>query len=223
MTGLEQHVLRYWEQEFPKLRPKKNRAGNRQFREKDITTIKYIKHLLHNEQYTVAGARKKLQDAGYREVEGQVDLLSAIMPVAPLYTTASAQVDGSTSEGNGFQTGAPDYTSILHPEPVVARGRKRKKDIADPPPQKDDFNRTDHTVLGDLKVSGTPQTSPLFLLSGQEPDYSSERQYALSNSSPIFSDLTVPEREAWSQIVQAKNSLLKQIIAELKSTRQLLS
>lgn len=87
MTGLEQHVIRYWEQEFPKLKPKKNRAGNRQFRDKDITTIKYIKHLLHNEQYTIAGARKKLQDAGYKEVEGQVDLLSSLMPPAPVYTS----------------------------------------------------------------------------------------------------------------------------------------
>jgi DNA-binding transcriptional MerR regulator len=59
MTGLEPHVLRYWESEFPQLHPKKNRAGNRAYRDKDIDIISYIKHLLYDEQYTIPGARKK--------------------------------------------------------------------------------------------------------------------------------------------------------------------
>ncbi len=59
-TDLEPHVLRYWESEFPILRPKKNRAGNRAYREKDIETILTIKHLLYEEQYTIPGAKKKL-------------------------------------------------------------------------------------------------------------------------------------------------------------------
>jgi DNA-binding transcriptional MerR regulator len=78
ITGIEQHVLRYWESEFPKLKPKKNRAGNRQYREKDIKIVRYIKHLLHNDMYTVQGAKKKLMESGYKEVEGQLDLLSSI-------------------------------------------------------------------------------------------------------------------------------------------------
>ncbi len=59
-TGLEPHVLRYWESEFTLLRPKKNRAGNRAYREKDIETIQTIKKLLYEEQYTIPGAKKKL-------------------------------------------------------------------------------------------------------------------------------------------------------------------
>ena len=47
MMGLEPHVLRYWESEFPQLRPKKNRAGNRAYRDKDIRLIEYIKYLLY--------------------------------------------------------------------------------------------------------------------------------------------------------------------------------
>ena len=39
MTGVKAHVLRYWESEFPDLRPKKNRAGNRSYREKDIRMV----------------------------------------------------------------------------------------------------------------------------------------------------------------------------------------
>ncbi|MCX7726693.1 MAG: MerR family transcriptional regulator [Chitinispirillaceae bacterium] len=60
ITDLEPYVLRYWETEFPQLRPKKSRGGNRAYREKDIDIIKYIKHLLYEEEYTISGAKKKL-------------------------------------------------------------------------------------------------------------------------------------------------------------------
>jgi DNA-binding transcriptional MerR regulator len=59
LTGLESHVLRYWETEFPQLRPKKNSAGNRAYRQKDIDIVRYIKFLLYEELYTIPGARKK--------------------------------------------------------------------------------------------------------------------------------------------------------------------
>jgi DNA-binding transcriptional MerR regulator len=60
MTGLEAHVLRYWEAEISKLRPKKNRSGNRAYREKDIGLILQIKRLLHEENYTIHGIKHKL-------------------------------------------------------------------------------------------------------------------------------------------------------------------
>ncbi len=62
-TGLEPHVLRYWESEFSQLRPKKNRAGNRAYREKDIEIIFAIKHLLYEEQYTIPGAKKRISES----------------------------------------------------------------------------------------------------------------------------------------------------------------
>ena len=62
MTGLEPHVLRYWESEFSQLRPKKNRSGNRAYREKDINIINYIKFLLYDEKFTIPGAKKKLAE-----------------------------------------------------------------------------------------------------------------------------------------------------------------
>ncbi len=62
MTGIKAHVLRYWETEFPSLRPKKNRAGNRNYRPKEIKAILVIKDLLYREKFTIGGARKKLQE-----------------------------------------------------------------------------------------------------------------------------------------------------------------
>ncbi len=62
MTGVKAHVLRYWETEFPTLRPKKNRAGNRNYRPRDIKAILVIRDLLYKEKFTISGARKKLQE-----------------------------------------------------------------------------------------------------------------------------------------------------------------
>jgi DNA-binding transcriptional MerR regulator len=68
-TSLEPHVLRYWESEFSQLRPKKNRAGNRAYRDKDIEIINYIKHLLYEEKFTIPGAKKKLSETKTPEIK----------------------------------------------------------------------------------------------------------------------------------------------------------
>ncbi|MDZ7270087.1 MAG: MerR family transcriptional regulator [candidate division KSB1 bacterium] len=60
ITDVKPHVLRYWETEFPELRPPKNRAGNRTYKLDDIRLIFRIKRLLYVEKYTVAGARERL-------------------------------------------------------------------------------------------------------------------------------------------------------------------
>lgn len=62
LTGLKDHVLRYWETQFDVLNPTKNRAGNRVYRPKEIELILLVKHLLYEEKYTIEGARRKLQE-----------------------------------------------------------------------------------------------------------------------------------------------------------------
>src|SRR4051794_5719862 len=61
IAGVQAHVLRYWESEFPMLAPQKNRAGQRTYRKRDVEMALRIKELLYEEQYTIAGAKKKLQ------------------------------------------------------------------------------------------------------------------------------------------------------------------
>lgn len=75
LTGLEAHVLRYWETEFPQMRPRKNRAGNRAYRPREIEYIRFIRHLLHEEKYTLQGARKKLSELTFEEISGQTSLI----------------------------------------------------------------------------------------------------------------------------------------------------
>jgi DNA-binding transcriptional MerR regulator len=65
-TGTQPYVLRFWESEFPMLRPQKNRAGQRIYREEDIRLVGRIKRLLYEEEYTIAGARRRLE----QEAEG---------------------------------------------------------------------------------------------------------------------------------------------------------
>ncbi len=60
IAGVEPYVLRYWETEFPFLRPRKNKAGQRVYIKKDMEMVLQIKRLLYQEKYTIAGVRKKL-------------------------------------------------------------------------------------------------------------------------------------------------------------------
>jgi len=57
---LEPYVLRYWETEFPQLKPEKGRSGQRVYTKDDIDRIIHIKQMLYSDGYTIAGARKKL-------------------------------------------------------------------------------------------------------------------------------------------------------------------
>jgi DNA-binding transcriptional MerR regulator len=59
IVGVETHVLRYWESEF-KMRPQRSASGQRMFRRKDIARFLRIRRLLHDEGFTIAGARKAL-------------------------------------------------------------------------------------------------------------------------------------------------------------------
>ncbi|MCH8932321.1 MAG: MerR family transcriptional regulator [Nitrospinae bacterium] len=61
IAGVEQHVLRYWEDEFDVLKPNKNKSGQRLFQKKDIDQVLEIKQLLYTDKFTIAGAKKKLK------------------------------------------------------------------------------------------------------------------------------------------------------------------
>jgi DNA-binding transcriptional MerR regulator len=72
LAGVPAHVLRYWEKEFPTLKPKKNSGGNRVYRPADVEMVLRIKKLLYEEGLKIAGARKRLnrQHAGLEEKRG---------------------------------------------------------------------------------------------------------------------------------------------------------
>tara|TARA_Y100001936_G_C15933269_1_gene590578 strand:- start:535 stop:912 length:378 start_codon:yes stop_codon:yes gene_type:complete len=69
LAGIEQHVLRYWEEEIDSLNPKKNKSGQRLYQKKDIELVFAIKQLLYAEKFTLAGARKKLKNNKKKETQ----------------------------------------------------------------------------------------------------------------------------------------------------------
>ena len=61
ITELKQYVLRYWETEFPHLKPNKNSAGNRIYRQNDVDNLLEIKNLLYKEKFTIKGAKRYIK------------------------------------------------------------------------------------------------------------------------------------------------------------------
>ena len=109
LTGLEQHVLRYWESEFPQLKPKKNRSGNRAYRAKEIKIIRYIKYLLYDEKYTIPGGKKKMSEADAADIEGQ-QVLIRVAPTPPPPVPAPV----STAMGSDSENGITNQTGLGH-------------------------------------------------------------------------------------------------------------
>jgi DNA-binding transcriptional MerR regulator len=79
ICGVQAHVLRYWESEFPMLAPQKNRAGQRTYRKRDVEMALRVKELLYEDQYTIAGAKKKLAS----EMRGGASKLKVVAPEPP--------------------------------------------------------------------------------------------------------------------------------------------
>lgn len=69
LVGVEPHVLRYWEREFRTIRPKKSARGQRVYSRKDVETLMRVRQLLYSERFTIAGARRRLQQERSSPVE----------------------------------------------------------------------------------------------------------------------------------------------------------
>src|SRR5499433_355413 len=64
LCRLPAYVLRFWETEFPQLKPVKSSTGQRMYRQRDVENVLQIKKLLYEQGYTIAGARQHLRDEG---------------------------------------------------------------------------------------------------------------------------------------------------------------
>ena len=75
LCGVKPHVLRYWEQEFPQLKPVKRRGNRRYYQRQDVLIIRQIRSLLYEEGFTIGGARQRLEgEQGRMEasISGQI-------------------------------------------------------------------------------------------------------------------------------------------------------
>ncbi|NBC25823.1 MAG: MerR family transcriptional regulator [Bacteroidetes bacterium] len=76
ITSIEPHVIRYWETIFKDLTPRKNKAGNRTYREEDISFILRLKDLIQKKKYSTAGAKKIIEEGAPEDQE-----MSGTLPV----------------------------------------------------------------------------------------------------------------------------------------------
>ena len=67
LCGVKPHVLRYWEQEFPQLKPVKRRGNRRYYQRQDVLVIRQIRGLLYDQGFTIGGARNRLEGEDARE------------------------------------------------------------------------------------------------------------------------------------------------------------
>lgn len=65
IVGVKAHVLRYWESEFAALRPMKTRGAHRVYKRRDVELAVLIRRLVHDEGFTIPGAKKRLRELGY--------------------------------------------------------------------------------------------------------------------------------------------------------------
>jgi DNA-binding transcriptional MerR regulator len=67
LCGVKPHVLRYWEQEFPQLKPVKRRGNRRYYQRQDVLMIRQIRSLLYEQGFTIGGARQKMSGEDARD------------------------------------------------------------------------------------------------------------------------------------------------------------
>ncbi|MGY8786398.1 MAG: MerR family transcriptional regulator [Pseudomonadales bacterium] len=73
LCAVKPHVLRYWEAEFPQLKPVKRRGNRRYYQRQDVILIRQIKSLLYEQGYTIGGARQKMSDNPEELVKSNVN------------------------------------------------------------------------------------------------------------------------------------------------------
>ena len=75
LCDVKPHVLRYWEQEFPQLKPVKRRGNRRYYQRQDVIVIRQIRGLLYEQGFTIGGARQRLSSDDAKQDQTQFKLL----------------------------------------------------------------------------------------------------------------------------------------------------
>ena len=78
IIGVEPYVLRYWESEFPQIRPSRADSNQRTYQKKDLELIMEIKRLLHEERMTIEGAKRKLKQKLSQDEKRDTDLVQEL-------------------------------------------------------------------------------------------------------------------------------------------------
>lgn len=141
IVGVKPHVLRYWESELGCLRPMKTRGAHRQYRRRDVELAMLIKQLLHDEGYTLQGARRRLRELGHdrvaatlpEEASREVELRGALLGVREVLVGLLADLDGlqaadaepGTAESPEEAPSREERATLVHRNPLSACQRDK--------------------------------------------------------------------------------------------------
>ncbi len=126
------YVLRFWETEFPQLRPNKGGSGQRLFRRRDVEIALRIKRLLYDEGYTIPGARQLLKGEG-KQPEQQLSLSPD--PVSTTHTDRLHQLRNQLQEV---------LSIVSRPLPSTSPERSRRQRSAAPTEHRPEHHRPEH-------------------------------------------------------------------------------
>ena len=101
LCNVKPHVLRYWEQEFPQLKPVKRRGNRRYYQRQDVLTIRLIRSLLYDQGYTIGGARQRMEEDGSRPA------------VEPVVTDVTARTGGSSAGVKAMISDLEEVVGVL--------------------------------------------------------------------------------------------------------------
>jgi len=124
ICGVETYVLRFWETQFPQLKPNKSGTGQRLYRKREVELALDIKRLVHEEGYTIAGARQALV-SGQRRVA-----LQTAAAAAPAAVSSAAAAPGSRSESQKaamlrVKSELREIAALLTAAPAARRDRPK--------------------------------------------------------------------------------------------------
>ncbi len=129
ICGLETYVLRFWESQFPQLKPNKSGTGQRLYRRRDVEQVLEIKRLVHAEGYTLAGARQALDQLGRRPAPQEPRQLPDPNPpsrLAPLPAGSPQRLDAVAATIGHARAELRDLAALLAssaPRPMRRRSR----------------------------------------------------------------------------------------------------
>ena len=128
---VQKHVLRFWENKFPQVRPMKRGGGRRYYRPDDLDLLRGIRYLLHREGYTIKGVQKLLREQGLEFVKaawqrGGTDLAAPaiatkVVPGKPGRKPRKVRPDGVDFTGYRDSRRVPVSTSMHGPTGVAVR------------------------------------------------------------------------------------------------------
>jgi DNA-binding transcriptional MerR regulator len=125
LCGVESYVLRFWESQFPQLKPNKSGTGQRLYRRRDVELAMEIKRLVHSEGYTLAGARVVLGEEQRRPANRSAGKASPEV-IAPMPADGNRQRDRAAAVIGHARAELREIASLLasqEPQPVRRRSR----------------------------------------------------------------------------------------------------